>query len=650
VSLKPPNASVNDLRTIRWSITDFGKGVGEGDPDKDTPAFQAAADSGEAIYLPDKTFNVEDIIPVTADGQRWVGEGKRTLIYQNLYGRMVFDMQDVDDVTIEGMSFAYPGVKTTRPSWSYNGQSSAINAKYNQDSTISRSAFIYQYGGNRNLLQNLYFSNVYAAIRSRSTDRFVTQSSDNRILDVFCKNFQFGVLYMNQINGVIDGLHGADTDSTDTAPPHLIYCAGLGTVPDDVTVLGKALTGVAATDLITTATPHYLSAGDIVAFDDLVGGAGLTEGAIYYVISSGLTATDMKVSTTPGGSAVNFTSDISSGTVTNYPDLDEDGDSDFANGTPDTPNEGGAIRNCTSRNNPWSFDFKIRNCRGVAISNLASYGSSGVMQCSWNQGMDFNGIRGFYLTQIRSQSTGLLVDTGTQVGAQINYCSHNDFRNMYMHTEEGQFVSGLGVRNNTRLNTFSNIHCDWKYPANTGNRSPYRLVDCNDNVFNDISWDSKGFDRAGFYFFNSDNNMVVRPRVRHGTTTWQKMFNADSDSTGNVVVIDPDLTNISPLTSSGMLAGAGTTTVKWSGAPRTGSKTWDPASVADGAMTSTTLTVTGAAVGEAVSVGFSTAVPAGAILSGSVTATDTVTVTLFNKTGGAMDLASGTLRAAVLRS
>jgi len=75
----------------------------------------------------------------------------------------------------------------------------------------------------------------------------------------------------------------------------------------------------------------------------------------------------------------------------------------------------------------------------------------------------------------------------------------------------------------------------------------------------------------------------------------------------------------------------------------TGSATWDPASIADGAMTSTTVTVSGARTGSPVYVAFSNAVPAGALLAGNVTANGEVTVTLFNKTGGALDLASGTL-------
>jgi hypothetical protein len=81
----------------------------------------------------------------------------------------------------------------------------------------------------------------------------------------------------------------------------------------------------------------------------------------------------------------------------------------------------------------------------------------------------------------------------------------------------------------------------------------------------------------------------------------------------------------------------------------TGSKTWDAASTADGAMTSTTVTVTGATLGMLARASFSLAVPAGAVLSAAVTASDTVTVTLFNKTGGALDLASGTLRADAFR-
>lgn len=79
----------------------------------------------------------------------------------------------------------------------------------------------------------------------------------------------------------------------------------------------------------------------------------------------------------------------------------------------------------------------------------------------------------------------------------------------------------------------------------------------------------------------------------------------------------------------------------------TGSKTFDWPSVANGANSNTTVTVTGAVLGDNAMASMSVAVPAGSHMFASVTAADTVTVTLFNGTGGALDLASGTLRATV---
>lgn len=73
----------------------------------------------------------------------------------------------------------------------------------------------------------------------------------------------------------------------------------------------------------------------------------------------------------------------------------------------------------------------------------------------------------------------------------------------------------------------------------------------------------------------------------------------------------------------------------------TASKTWDPPSVANGATTTTTVTVTGAVAGQRVGVGFPFS--AAFIASGYVSAADTVTVVIQNVSGGPVDLASGTL-------
>jgi hypothetical protein len=74
------------------------------------------------------------------------------------------------------------------------------------------------------------------------------------------------------------------------------------------------VTGVAATDIIT-ANGHGFVAGDRVVFTALTGGAGLVTKQAYYVIAANLAANTFEVSATPGGAAVNFTTDITAGSV-----------------------------------------------------------------------------------------------------------------------------------------------------------------------------------------------------------------------------------------------------------------------------------------------------------------------------------------------
>lgn len=75
-------------------------------------------------------------------------------------------------------------------------------------------------------------------------------------------------------------------------------------------------------------------------------------------------------------------------------------------------------------------------------------------------------------------------------------------------------------------------------------------------------------------------------------------------------------------------------------------RTWDPSSVASLGNTTVTVNVSGAAVGDTVTVGFTPTIQ-GMILTGHVSSSGVVTVVLFNPTGGAIDLGSGTLRADV---
>jgi hypothetical protein len=68
-------------------------------------------------------------------------------------------------------------------------------------------------------------------------------------------------------------------------------------------------------DKIDTATAHGFEAGDKVRFPTLTGGTGLSTNTDYYVIAANLSEKTFQVSTTKGGSAVNFSADITAGTV-----------------------------------------------------------------------------------------------------------------------------------------------------------------------------------------------------------------------------------------------------------------------------------------------------------------------------------------------
>jgi len=79
-----------------------------------------------------------------------------------------------------------------------------------------------------------------------------------------------------------------------------------------------------------------------------------------------------------------------------------------------------------------------------------------------------------------------------------------------------------------------------------------------------------------------------------------------------------------------------------------GSVTWDAGSIADGDEEVKEVTVTGAALGDFVLASLSIDV-ADLVLTGAVTAANTVTLSLANNTGGAIDLASCTAYARVMK-
>lgn len=83
--------------------------------------------------------------------------------------------------------------------------------------------------------------------------------------------------------------------------------------------------------------------------------------------------------------------------------------------------------------------------------------------------------------------------------------------------------------------------------------------------------------------------------------------------------------------------------------PLTGSATFDPGSLADGAGETTTVSVTGAALGDYARASFSNDLQ-GITVTAWVSAANTVSVRFQNETGGTIDLASGTIRAMVTKA
>ncbi len=112
--------------------------------------------------------------------------------------------------------------------------------------------------------------------------------------------------------------HGGGVDSDSLAIPWQatflcrdpgIYSADPVEVDFTATSTVSGTTGSNATDTFTKAT-HGLSAGDRVTFLSKSGGSGLNLSTAYYVLASGLTSSEFKLSLTSGGAAVDLGSDV----------------------------------------------------------------------------------------------------------------------------------------------------------------------------------------------------------------------------------------------------------------------------------------------------------------------------------------------------
>lgn len=79
------------------------------------------------------------------------------------------------------------------------------------------------------------------------------------------------------------------------------------------------VTGTATTNLLNK-TSHGLANGDAVILSSLSGGAGLFATVVPYFVV-GVSGADFQLAYTPGGTAIDFTTDITSVTVTKYTEI-----------------------------------------------------------------------------------------------------------------------------------------------------------------------------------------------------------------------------------------------------------------------------------------------------------------------------------------
>jgi hypothetical protein len=143
------------------------------------------------------------------------------------------------------------------------------------------------------------------------------------------------------------------------------------------------------------------------------------------------------------------------------------------------------------------------------------------------------------------------------------------------------------------------------------------------------------------------NNM----KVLRGSSSWEAVVDFNSlDGTCRVYNLKAD--SLFSSASGKANAGAGSTflcSLHEANGSLYGSANYNPNNLADGAGETTTVTVTGAALGDYVdSISFSLDLQ-GILLTAWVSSANTVSVRFQNETGGAIDLASGTLRAVVTK-
>jgi parallel beta-helix repeat protein len=215
-----------------------------------------------------------------------------------------------------------------------------------------------------------------------------------------------------------------------------------------------------------------------------------------------------------------------------------------------------------------------------------------------------------YFRDVYYSSMTANVATGTTTGVQVNI-ETSSFNTITGNVAQGGASHGFYLHGGTYNTLTGNMS-----KANLGNA--YRLEDNSGtgSTHNVLTANMSKDDNRGFIeSTNSDYNYFV----------------------DNVVE--------NPTVDSYVVTGANTVL---NNKPLFASAVYDPASLADGAGVTTTVTVTGAKVGDFVDATFSVAL-SDVLMTAWVSANDTVSVRFQNESGGTRDLSAGTIRVRVVR-
>jgi len=260
-----------------------------------------------------------------------------------------------------------------------------------------------------------------------------------------------------------------------------------GLIVEDA-VVPYSVTGDAATDVIT-ATGHIYTANQTVIFSAITGGAGLAANTVYFVRNpSGNT---FQLSTTSGGAAINFTTNITAGSViaiqanvaiaqnTNQTDsalvLTPKGTGALIAGPkPDGTATGGNARgtqsidiqlsrtaatNVASGSNSIAIGSSCSATRpnSIAIGTSCSATNGGDTSTSWNSiaignGCSANGILGIAIGYNANANAQGATSIGQQANANFNYATAIGGQG---NNSTATYATAVGGNNNNPFSTYS---------------------------------------------------------------------------------------------------------------------------------------------------------------------------------------------------